>query len=122
MVGNKKEITVIKVILAVLILFCYSSIGNAVNFDEGDTWVSNRYTGTVPDTGYRQGDRTIKVKNLGVFGREYVFQKSGRNSYKAYNDETGNFLEMKIRRNGSWEFYDYETGESWVVTKPAGRE
>jgi hypothetical protein len=113
---------VIKVILAVLILFCCGSIGYTVDFDQGDTWVSNRYTGTVPDTEYRQGDRTIKAKNLGFFGREYVFQRSGRNLYKAYNDETGNFLEMKIRRNGSWEFYDYEDGESWLVTKPAGRE
>ena len=112
----------IKVILAALFLFCCVSIGNAVNFDEGATWVSNRYTGTVPDTGYRQGDRTIIIKDIGPFGREYPFKKSGRNLYKAYDDETGNFLEVKIRRNGSLEFYDYEAGENWVLTKPAGRE
>jgi hypothetical protein len=113
---------VIKAILAAIFLFCCVSIGYAVNLDEGDTWVSNRYTGTIPDTGYRHGGRTIKATNIGSFGREYIFQKSGRNLYKAYDDETGNFLEMKIRRNGSWEFYDYETGETSVITKPAGRE
>jgi len=113
---------VIKAILAAIFLFCCVSIGNAVNLDEGDTWVSNRYTGTVPDNGYRQGDRTIIIKDISSLGRDYAFKKSGRNLYKAYDEETGNFLEMKIRRNGGREFYDYETGETWEVTKPAGRE
>lgn len=110
-----------KAILTVLFLFCCISIGYTAKIDEGDSWVSNRYTGTVPDTAYRK-QRTITGKNLGVFGRDFVFRKSGRNLYKAYNDETGNFLEIKIKRNGFWEFYDYESGDSWVVTKPAGRE
>ncbi len=119
---NKKEFSVIKVILVVLFLFCCISIGNAVNFDEGDTWVSNRYTGTVPDTGYRQGDR---IKHMVIDERFYEFKKSGHNLYKAYDDETGNFFEMttKGRRGyGEWEIFDYETGESWLIKESAKRE
>ena len=112
----------IKVIFVVICLFWCVSIGYAVNLDEGDTWVSNRYTDTIPNTGYRQGDRTIIIEDSSSLGNAYAFKKSGRNLYKAYDEETGNFLEMKIRRNGGWEFYDYETGESRMVTKPAGRE
>jgi len=118
---NKKEFRVIKIILVALFLFCCVSFGYTVDFDLGDTWVSNRYTGRL-DTTYRDGGRTIKAKNLGLFGREYTFQKSGKNLYKAYNDETGDFLEIKIRRNGGWEFYDYETGEVWIREEPAKRE
>jgi hypothetical protein len=113
---------VIKVILAVLFLFFFVSIGNAVNFDEGDTWVSNRYTGTVPDTEYRQGDR---VKHMIIDERVYEFKKSGHNLYKAYDDETGNFLEMTIKGRqgyGEWEIYDNETGDNWLIKESAKRE
>ncbi|WAC07898.1 MAG: hypothetical protein OS130_01475 [Thermodesulfobacteriota bacterium] len=112
----------IKAILAVIFLFCCGSIGNAAKIDEGDTWVSNRYTGTVPDTGYRQGDR---IKHLNINKRVYEFKKSGHNLYKAYDDETGNLLEMKSKGRsgyGEWEVYDHETGENWLIKEPAKRE
>ena len=110
----------IKVILVVLFLFCCISIGNAVDFDEGDTWVSNRYEKS--STKHLYGNR-IKEMNFG--GRIYEFKKSGRNLYKAYDDETGNFFEMttKGRRGyGEWEIFDYETGESWLIKESVKRE
>lgn len=112
----------IKVILAILFLFCCVSIGYSVDFDQGDTWVSNRYTGTVPDTEYRQGDR---VKHMIIDERVYEFKKSGRNFYKAYDDETGNFLEMTVKGRqgyGEWEIYDNETGDNWLIKESAKRE
>jgi hypothetical protein len=102
---------VIKIILAVLFLFCCVSIKPAVGFEPGDAWVSNRYK--KPGTEYRQDDRTIVMKNIGPFEKDFVFRKSGRNSYQAYDDETGNFWEMKIKRNGDKETYEYETGDTY---------
>lgn len=110
----------IKIILAVLFLFCCVSIGYTVDFDQGDTWVSNRYE--KQDTKHLYGDR---VKKMNIGGRTYEFKKSGHNLYKAYDDETGNFFEMKTKGRGGygeWEIYDYETGESWLIKESAKRE
>jgi hypothetical protein len=111
---------VIKVILAVLILFSCVSIGYPVDFGQGDSWVSSRYK--KPGVAYRQDDRTIIIKEAGPLGMDYVFKKSGRNLYTAYDDETGDFLELKITRQGEFEFYNYETGENWLIKAPAKRE
>ena len=110
----------VKVILAVLLLFCFASIGYTVDFGPGDTWVSSRYK--KPGVAYRQDDRTIVIKESGPLGMDYVFKKSGRNLYTTYDEETGNFLEMKITKEGDFEIYNYENGEDWVISSPAKRE
>jgi len=109
-----------KFIVGIFFIFGFWAIGYAVDFDQGDTWVSNRYQGAI--TEYRYRDR-IQLMNIG--GRIYEFKKSGRNLYRAYDDETGNFLEMRIKSKGDygeWEIFDYETGESWLIKEPAKRE
>ena len=110
----------IKVILTVLFLLCCVSIGYTVDFDRGDTWVSSRYEKS--STKHFYGDR---VKEMNIGGSIYEFKKSGHNLYKAYDDETGNFFEMKTKGRGGygeWEIYDYETGENWLIKEPAKRE
>ena len=107
----------IKVILAVLFLFCCVSFGYTVDFDQGDSWVSSKYVN--PGVAYLQDDKTIIVKGTGPLVKDYVFKKSRRNLYTAYDYETGNFLEMKITQKGDFELYDYETGEDWVIPASA---
>jgi hypothetical protein len=109
-----------KLILAVLLTLLCSSSGFADLFDEGYTWVSNLYGR--PGPWYRLDDRVLKVKKVGLFGEDYIFRKSGRNHYKAYDHETGNLLELKVKRDGALEIYDYETGDSWSVKDAAKRE
>jgi hypothetical protein len=111
---------VFKVILAILFFLCCVSIGYAVNFDEGDTWVSNRYEKS--STKHPYGDR---VKEFIIGERVYEFKKSGRNLYKAYDDETGNFFEAKRKGRGTygeWEIYDYETGDIWLLKETRRKE
>ena len=110
----------VKFIITLLImLFCGSS-AFADLFEEGYTWVSNLYGR--PGPWYRVDDRVLKVENVGPFGEDHVFRKSGRNHYKAYDYETGNLMELKVRRDGALEIYDYETGDSWLVKDAAQRE
>ena len=104
----------IKVILAVLIILNYFSISFAGSLDDWKDWRSGRYFRAGTD--YRTGDKTIKV--MISPGIEYEFKKSGRDSYKAYDAETGNLMEMKIKKDGLGEIYDYESGENTLVSLP----
>jgi len=105
---------VIKVILAVFIILNYFSISFAGSLDDWKDWRSGRYFRAGTD--YRTGDKTIQV--IMSPGIKYEFKKSGKNSYKAYDAETGNLMEMKIIKDGLGEIHDYETEEDYLVILP----
>ena len=104
----------VKVILITFIILNLFSVSFAGSLDDWKDWRSGNYLRA--GTGYRNGDKTIKV--IISPGIECEFRKSGKNSYTAYDVATGNIMELKVKEDGIGEVYEYETGEDYLVSIP----
>ena len=104
----------LKITLFTILLFNLPFRGDGIALDEWKGWVSGRYMKMGP--GYRNYDNRIITVN--ILGKDYLFKKTGRKLYTTYDFETGNIMEMKIRKNGQGVIYDFETGDDIYVSIP----
>jgi hypothetical protein len=105
---------ILKIVVITLILFNFPFTGGVNALEEWEGWVSGRYMRAGP--GYRNYDSRVITVN--IFGKDYLFRKTGKKIYRTYDFETGNIMEMKIRKNGQGVIYDFESGDDIYVTLP----
>ena len=108
----------LKITLITLTIFIFPFTGFANALEEWKGWVSGRYMRVGP--GYRNYDSRVITVN--IFGKDYLFRKTGKKIYRTYDFETGNIMEMKIRKNGQGIIYDFESGDDMYVTLPETSE
>jgi hypothetical protein len=109
---------VLKITFITIVLFHlpFTSCSNAL--EEWEGWVSGRYMRAGP--GYRNYDSRVITVN--IFGKDYIFKRTGKKHYTTYDFETGNIMEMKIRKNGQGIIYDFESGDDIYVILPEASE
>ena len=104
----------LKIALLSLLFFNFPFTGDGNALEEWKGLVSGRYMRAGP--GYRNYDS--RVITVTIYGKDYLFKRSGKKLYKTYDFETGNIMEMKIRKNGQGIIYDFETGDDIYVALP----
>jgi len=108
----------LKITLITIILVNLPFTPSSRALEEWKGWVSGRYMRVGP--GYRNYDSRVITVN--IFGKDYLFRKTGKKVYTTYDFETGNIMEMKVRKNGQGVIYDFESGDDIYVTLPEASE